>query len=58
MDNKNDKAKGLASLSFVGCLFIGLGVGLVFKQPAAGILIGMGVGFISMGIIKFRFGIW
>jgi len=58
MGNKNEKAKGLATFSFVGCLFIGLGVGLLFQQPGAGILIGIGVGFISMGVIKFKFGVW
>lgn len=31
---------------FVACMFIGLGFGMVVGEPGAGIILGMGVGFI------------
>jgi len=32
---------------FVGCMFIGLGPGFLFNGVTPGVLIGMGVGFIT-----------
>ena len=32
-------------------MFIGLGIGMYYGEIATGVLIGMGVGFIVMGII-------
>jgi putative effector of murein hydrolase LrgA (UPF0299 family) len=37
---------------FVGCMFIGLGLGFLFGAVTPGVLIGMGVGFISMSFVK------
>ena len=31
---------------FVGCMFLGIGIGLLFEEPGIGTLIRMGVGFI------------
>lgn len=36
---------------FIGCALLGVGLGMLFDQIAAGVLIGVGVGFIGMGII-------
>ena len=37
---------------FVGCMFIGMGIGMVFGHSGAGTLIGMGVGFILSSMIR------
>jgi len=49
---------GLASFVFVGCLIIGLGVGIGFGFMPAAIIIGLGVGFIAMGIARYKTGKW
>ncbi len=41
-----------AGLLFVGFMFLGVGVGLLFGRPDAGGAIGMGLGFIAMGLAK------
>lgn len=35
---------------FVGCLLLGIGLGIVFGQAGAGTLIGLGAGFIAEGL--------
>lgn len=47
-DNKFDSAGGVV---FVGCMFIGMGLGYFFNQFAVGLFIGMGVGFVGMGLV-------
>ena len=37
---------------FVGCMFIGMGVGMIFNHSGAGTLLGMGIGFILSSIIR------
>jgi hypothetical protein len=55
--HKSDKA-GLGSFIFVGCLIIGLGVGIGFNLMPAALFIGFGVGFIAMGICRYKTGKW
>jgi hypothetical protein len=55
--NRADKP-GLASFVFVGCLIIGLGFGIGFDFMPAAIIIGLGVGFIATGIIRYKTGKW
>ncbi|HHW57309.1 MAG TPA: hypothetical protein GXX15_06540 [Clostridia bacterium] len=38
-------------LLFMGSIFIGAGIGLLFNHLAVGILIGVGLGFILMGFL-------
>ena len=35
---------------FVGCMFLGIGIGLYFGEAGIGVLIGLGVGFIFRGL--------
>ena len=44
------KRNKTAELLFVAGLFIGLGIGMLYNQVAAGVLIGMGCGFAGMFI--------
>ncbi len=46
------KEHEFGGLVFVGCMFIGAGIGLAFGRPDVGGAIGMGVGFLLMGIIR------
>lgn len=48
-ENKYDAAGGVV---FVGCMFVGMGVGFLLGQLVVGLFVGMGVGFIGMGILK------
>jgi len=48
-ESKSDTAGGLV---FVGPLMIGLGLGIYYEQPAVGVLVGLGFGFILFGIVK------
>jgi len=47
--NKNK----IAGMAFVGCMFVGMGLGYFFKEYNAGLFIGMGVGFVFSAIIRF-----
>ena len=51
MDEKKQNSSTIAGVVFVGCIFIGLGLGLLYNATATGILLGMGTGFIAMGVI-------
>jgi len=52
-ENKNQLNAGIliGSMIFVGCLFIGAGLGSLYHKTYIGSQIGMGTGFILMGAI-------
>lgn len=52
MDDKTKNTSTIAGVIFVGCMMIGLGLGILYNKTAVGILLGMGIGFIAMG------GVW
>jgi peptidoglycan/LPS O-acetylase OafA/YrhL len=43
---------GIGGLIFVACMFIGAGIGLLFKRPDVGGAIGMGIGFLLLAIVR------
>jgi len=57
-DSQDSKKSGLGSFIFVGCLIIGVGVGIGFNLMPAALIIGFGVGFIAMGIARYKTGRW
>jgi hypothetical protein len=53
MDTKEkSKSDTVGGLFFAGPLMIGLGLGIYYYQPAVGVLVGLGVGFIAYGLVK------
>jgi hypothetical protein len=49
-DNES-KAYTAGGIVFVGSLMIGLGLGIYYNITSVGILVGLGVGFVLLGII-------
>ena len=54
MEKRENKSKygNAEGLVFVGPLLIGVGLGIYYNQTAVGILVGLGVGFILLGLVK------
>ncbi len=53
MKKKKDVTKkNVGVLLVLAGLFIGIGIGLVFNQTAAGTLIGLGAGFLAASITQ------
>jgi hypothetical protein len=46
------KKEDIPGLAFVGCLFIGLALGIAYRNPAVGVLGGLGAGFIVMAVFR------
>ena len=57
-NSQDSKKAGLGSFIFVGCLIIGVGVGIGFNLMPAAVIIGFGVGLIAMGIARYKTGKW
>jgi len=51
MDEQPNR-KDNGALLIPGGLLLGLGIGLALKHPGAGVLIGLGAGFIAWAIIR------
>jgi len=52
MDKKNKTSWMSSSMLLPGCMFVGMGIGMLYNALQIGLFIGMGVGFISIGLIK------
>jgi uncharacterized membrane protein len=54
MENQDQNYHKVSGVIFVGCMFLGMGIGMIFKQTGIGMFIGMGVGFLASGILKLK----
>ena len=50
------REEDISGLGFVGCLFIGLGIGMIYGNAGGGVLLGLGAGFITMAILRYFLG--
>ena len=57
-EKQERKRSGVAGLIFVGCLLIGLAIGLLTGEVAVALLGGLGVGFIGMSVARYITGEW
>jgi hypothetical protein len=46
------KKDSVPDIAFVGCLFIGLALGIAYNNAAVGVLGGLGAGFVVMAVLK------
>ncbi|WP_310381978.1 hypothetical protein [Flavobacterium sp.] len=52
MENQKNETNKIAGIIFVGCMFIGIGVGNYMNNTSVGTLIGIGVGFLASAIYR------
>lgn len=57
-EKHKDSRSGVSGLAFVGCLLIGLAIGILTGNVAVGLLGGLGVGFIALAIARYATGEW
>ena len=51
MEEKKKSGSSIGGVVMVGCMFIGGGIGMLCDKVPVGGAIGMGIGFIAMGVI-------
>ena len=51
MENETKNRSTIGGVVFVGCIIIGLALGLLYQNVVVGILLGVGGGFIAMGAV-------
>jgi hypothetical protein len=52
--NNKGEAKKITGVLFVGCMFVGMGIGFLTQHVSAGLFIGMGVGFLASAAYRVR----
>ncbi|WP_167555227.1 hypothetical protein [Gottfriedia acidiceleris] len=48
----SSRGAGIGGIVFVGCMFLGGGIGSLLHEQHSGWLIGMGVGFIGLALTR------
>jgi len=56
VESSGDNSKKVGGLLFVGCLFLGIGIGMYLENPKVGTMIGLGVGFLVMAATRLKSG--
>ena len=57
-EKQEPQRSGISGVVFVGFLLLGLAVGFFIGNIPAGLFGGLGVGFIAMGITRYKTGEW
>lgn len=57
-EKQEPSRSGASGLVFVGCLILGIAVGLLLGNIVVGVMGGLGVGFIGMAITRAATGSW
>lgn len=52
MENKENNSSNNSWFIFIGCMFVGMGVGAAINQEGAGTMVGMGIGFLASTFFK------
>ena len=55
MSNQPMRGKLAPGTIFVGCMFLGIGIGMLFGARQAGTMIGMGIGFVAMALVQHNY---
>lgn len=54
--SKQKKYKEISGLVFVGCIVTGMGISFATNSMPVGLFVGLGIGFLMMGLIRHRWG--
>ena len=52
MENNCKESNGSYGFVFIGCMFLGWGIGLLLDSGQIGMFLGMGFGFLASGIVR------
>ena len=55
---RRNRRSGVSGLAIAAGLFIGIGVGVLIDETAAGVLLGLGGGFVGMIVLRLVLGDW
>ena len=54
MEDQDKKEDDIESYIFIGCMFLGMGIGMAFGNTGIGIMIGIGTGFLLSSLYKLK----
>jgi hypothetical protein len=57
-EKQETRQSGASGVVFVGCLILGIAVGLLIGNIVVGLLGGLGVGFVGLGVMRAVTGSW